>query len=271
MSSDGKTVQRPSSTRPVQLGCYRPVPTSTTSLNLVGDDRSVPMTEARTRRVLVVDDDADARWLAADALVEHGFEVSQAEDGYRAQEEIRSRTPDLVVLDLGLPGVGGLEILKWLRNTSDLAVIVLTGRVDQVDRVLGLELGADDYVVKPFDPRELVARVNAVLRRGRREIEHRLEYGDLTIDLETRDVSHGGELVELTAKEFGLLACLANSPRRVFSREELLDQVWGSSRDWQDPRTVDEHIHRLRRKIEPNPRTPRWIATMRGAGYRFTP
>jgi len=226
---------------------------------------------ARSRRVLVVEDDADARWLAADALVEHGFEVSEAADGHEALEQFHSRQPDLVVLDLGLPGIGGLDILKRLRATSDVSIIVLTGRGDRSDRVVGLELGADDYVVKPFDSRELVARVNAVLRRGHGDRNDKLDFGDLVIDLKTRDVSHNGELVELTSKEFDVLAFLARSPRQVISREQLLDQVWGSSPEWQNPSTVNEHIHRLRKKIEADPSSPRWIATMRGVGYRFIP
>ncbi len=225
----------------------------------------------RARRVLVVDDDADARWLAADALVEHGFEVSQAEDGHRAQEQVAGRSPDLVVLDLGLPGVSGLDVLRWLRSTGDVPVIVLTGRGDSSDRVVGLELGADDYVVKPFDPRELVARVNAVLRRGHVGEDLQLDFGDLVIDVRSRDVLVHGSEVELTAKEFDLLTCMATTPRQVYSRAQLLDQVWGSSAKWQDSRTVDEHIYRLRAKIEAEPSKPRWIATMRGAGYRFIP
>lgn len=224
------------------------------------------------RRVLVVDDDPDARWIVTGALAEHGFEVGEAGDGHEAMTQYEARHPDLIVLDLGLPGIGGLEVLKWLRASGDVPVILLTGRGAQPDRVIGLELGADDYVVKPFDARELVARVNAVLRRGRIDHdEHRLEFGELTIDLQTRDVSQSGELVDLTAREFDVLAFLASSPRRVFSREELLDQVWGSSSEWQDPSTVNEHIHRLRRKLEPTSERPRWIGTVRGAGYRFTP
>jgi DNA-binding response OmpR family regulator len=225
----------------------------------------------RARRVLVVDDDADARWLASEALVEHGFEVSEAEDGHRAQAQVEGRCPDLVVLDLGLPGISGLDILRWLRATRDVPVIVLTGRGDSSDRVVGLELGADDYVVKPFDARELVARVNAVLRRGHQSEDLRLDFGDLVIDVRSRDVMVDGCEVELTAKEFDLLTCLATTPRQVYSRAQLLDQVWGSSAEWQDSRTVDEHIYRLRAKIEAEPSNPRWIATMRGAGYRFVP
>ncbi|MGI9607953.1 MAG: response regulator transcription factor [Acidimicrobiales bacterium] len=228
-------------------------------------------TASRPRRVLVVDDDPDARWLAVDALAEHGFDVNEAETGQRAQEQVGARSPDLVVLDLGLPDMAGLDVLKWLRAAGDVPVIVVTGRGDRSDRVVGLELGADDYVVKPFDPRELVARVNAVLRRGRVAESDVLDFGDLTIDLLTRDVVCRGVVVELTTKEFELLACLARSPRQVFSRAELLDKVWGSSPDWQDPGTVNEHIHRLRRKIEVDASNPRWIGTLRGAGYRFTP
>ena len=224
-----------------------------------------------SQRILVIDDDPDARWIAGDALVEHGFEVTEASDGHEAQAQVEARPPDLVVLDLGLPDIGGLDVLRWLRRTSDVPVIVLTGRGAHSDRVVGLELGADDYVVKPFDARELVARVNAVLRRGRTESRDKLDFGELTIDLQTRDVSRSGELVDLTAKEFEVLALLASSPRRVFSREELLNQVWESSVEWQDPKTVNEHIHRLRRKIEPDPASPRWIVTLRGAGYRFVP
>lgn len=225
----------------------------------------------RVRRVLVVDDDVDARWIAGDALVEHGFEVTEAGDGQEAKRQIEARPPDLILLDLGLPEIGGLEVLKWLRATCDIPVIVITGRGAPSDRVVGLELGADDYVVKPFDARELVARVNAVLRRGRNESGDRLDFGELTIDLQTHDVSRRDELLDLTAKEFEVLAFLASSPRRVFSREELLNQVWGSSVEWQDPSTVNEHIHRLRRKIESDPASPRWIVTLRGAGYRFIP
>jgi DNA-binding response OmpR family regulator len=233
---------------------------------------SVPrVPPVRARRVLVVDDDADARWLVAEALVEHGFEVSEAEDGHRAQALVEGRSPDLVILDLGLPGISGLDILRWLRTTGDVPVIVLTGRGDSSDRVVGLELGADDYVVKPFDARELVARVNAVLRRGHESEDLRLDFGDLVIDVRSRDVMVDGCEVELTAKEFDLLMCLASTPRQVYSRAQLLDQVWGSSVDWQDSRTVDEHVYRLRAKIEVVPSSPRWIATMRGAGYRFVP
>lgn len=224
------------------------------------------------RRVLVIDDDAEARWLSADALIERGFTVTEAGDGIAAKLSIEHRPPDLIVLDLGLPGIDGLDLLKWLRHSGNLPVIVVTGRAEQSDRIVGLELGADDYVVKPFDPRELVARVNAVLRRGQsNESRPKLDYGELIIDLTTRDVSFNGTLINLTAKEFDLLSFLAASPRQVFSREQILENVWGSSSQWQNPSTVNEHIHRLRRKVEPGRSPQRWIETMRGAGYRFTP
>jgi two-component system phosphate regulon response regulator PhoB len=229
-------------------------------------------TQSRARRVLVVDDDAEARLLAVEELADFGFTVAQASDGESAERQIRTRRPDLVILDLGLPGIDGLDVLKSVRAAGNLPVIVLTGRRDASDRVVGLELGADDYVLKPFDPRELVARVNAVLRRSTSHpTSTTLDFGDLVIDLISRDVHCRGELLSLTAKEFDLLACMAGSPRRVFTREQLLDDVWNSSTEWQDPTTVNEHIHRLRRKLEVDPGTPRWIITMRGAGYRFTP
>jgi DNA-binding response OmpR family regulator len=233
---------------------------------------SAAIARPNSRRVLIVDDDAEARSLAAEELVEFGFVVTEADDGESAEHQIKTRRPDLVILDLGLPGIGGLDVLKSVRADGNLPVIVLTGRGDASDRVVGLELGADDYVVKPFDPRELVARVNAVLRRGTGEPESAtLDFGDLVIDTISRDVHCHGELLDLTAKEFDLLAYMAGSPRRVFTREQLLDHVWHSSTEWQDPTTVNEHIHRLRRKLEVDPGEPRWVMTMRGAGYRFTP
>ena len=233
-----------------------------------GNDRDVTV----RRRILVVDDDTDARMIVTDELLEFGFEVAEAADGADAQRQIEQRQPDLVILDLGLPDIGGLDVLKWLRTKSSVPVIVLTGRSHHSDRVVGLELGADDYVVKPFDARELVARVNAVLRRGHEDdVSTKLDFGDLQIDMESRDVVRDGEMLDLTAKEFDLLAFLARSPRRAFTRQQLLDHVWQSSTDWQDPSTVNEHVHRLRRKLEPTPAEPRWITTIRGVGYRFTP
>ncbi len=222
--------------------------------------------------ILVVDDDPDARLLATLALNEHGFDALEAGDGETASQMIAQCSPALVILDLGLPGIGGLDVLKQVRLAGNLPVILLTGRGDQSDRVVGLELGADDYIVKPFDPREMVARVNAVLRRGRpTPPSTALDFGDLKIDLTTRDVLHSGNRIDLKAKEFDLLAYMASAPRQVFSREQLLAGVWESSAQWQGTATVNEHVHRIRRKLRTGPSEPQWIETIRGAGYRFSP
>lgn len=227
-------------------------------------------------RVLVVDDDVELSSLVREVLVEHGHVVDECTNGRQALERIDSLAPDLVVLDLGLPGMGGLDVLRTIREAGGLPVIILSGRGDEADRVVGLELGADDYVVKPFSPRELAARVSSVLRRTNSsgapvDQDQVLVFDRLAIDVRCRDVWIDDVPVELTAREFDLLAFLAASPRQVFTREQLLQQVWSSDAEWQDPRTIAEHVHRLRRKIEPDPSTPRWIQTLRGAGYRFTP
>jgi DNA-binding response OmpR family regulator len=176
------------------------------------------------------------------------------------------------VLDVMLPEVDGLAVLRHVRTTSDVPVILLTARTDEVDRIVGLELGADDYVVKPFSPRELAIRVRNVLRRTVPDASSpAIELEGLSIDLVAREVRVLGELVSLTPKEFDLLVVLARSPRRVFSRAQLLDEVWGSSPAYQDPATVTVHVRRVRQKIEANPEQPRWIVTVWGVGYRFEP
>jgi DNA-binding response OmpR family regulator len=167
--------------------------------------------------------------------------------------------------------MGGFDVLGKIRAVSRVPVILLTGRVSETDRVLGLELGADDYVVKPFSPRELAARARAVLRRTAELQGADLDFGELGIDTRTRRVRLRGVVLELTAKEFDLLTFLASSPREVFSRERLLEQVWHSAGDWQDPGTVTEHVHRLRLKLETDRQNPRWIRTVRAAGYAFEP
>lgn len=234
-----------------------------------------PSIPRHSPRVLVVDDDDDLVSVIELALTEQNFDVSTCHDGLRALEIIRSRPPDLVILDLGLPDANGLDILREVRSIGSLPVIVLTGRGTEADRVVGLEMGADDYMVKPFSPRELAARVKTVLRRSTPlsvgQATPTLVFDQLEIDLSTRDVRRGDELIDLTAKEFDLLAFLAESPRHVFSQSQLLRLVWGSDPAWQSPSTVAEHVHRLRRKIECDPADPKWIQTMRGAGYRFTP
>jgi len=174
-----------------------------------------------------------------------------------------------------LPEIDGFSILGELRKREDIPVILLTARTEETDRVLGLELGADDYVVKPFSPRELAARVRTVLRRASRSeppvMEPTITFDGLAIDTRSREVRVGGEPVDFTAKEFDLLAFLASSPRQVFSRGQLLEQVWDSSSDWQDASTVTVHVRRIRKKIEQDPDEPRWISTVWGVGYRFEP
>jgi two-component system, OmpR family, phosphate regulon response regulator PhoB len=225
-------------------------------------------------RVLVVDDEPTVREVVVGYLRRDGHEVSEAADGPSALELLDTDDFDLVVLDMMLPGVNGLDILRRIRSAGDMPVIMLTARAEESDRVAGLELGADDYVVKPFSPRELAARVNGVLRRAAPKTaatSDRIEFDGLVIDHRSREVTLAGELVELTPKEFDVLAHLAGSPRQVFSRADLLRDVWQSSPDWQDPATVTVHVRRIRNKIEADPENPRWITTVWGVGYRFEP
>lgn len=211
-----------------------------------------------------------ARYLELD-----GVEVHEAADGGAAQRWLDQNTPDLVVLDVMLPEIDGLSILRRLRRDSTVPVILLTARADEIDRITGLELGADDYVVKPFSPRELAARVQTVLRRTSvrptTQASNLKHFGRLGIDTGTREVFLDETVVPLTPKEFDLLALLSKSPRQVFSRAQLLDLVWSSSPDYQDPATVTVHIGRLRQKLEANPEQPRWLVTVRSVGYRFEP
>ncbi len=226
----------------------------------------------RRGKVLVVDDDESVRVLLTRYLEMEGFEVDQVSDGGEALAAITSSNPDLVLLDLMLPAQDGLDILTRLRRDSDVPVILLTARGSEADRILGLKLGADDYVVKPFSPGELTARINSVLRRSRSSAPQSvLQFDGLSLDLATREVTVGDLMVTTTAREFDLLAFLAASPRQVFSRQQLLENVWDSSGEWQDPDTVTEHIRRIRRRIEADPDHPRWIKTVRGVGYRFDP
>jgi two-component system, OmpR family, phosphate regulon response regulator PhoB len=228
-------------------------------------------TEADGRQVLVVDDDDVIRRLVRSGLEREGFVVRDAPDGDAALEDLQRSPASLVILDVNLGTVGGFDVLSKIRASSDVPVILLTGRVSETDRVLGLELGADDYVVKPFSPRELASRVRAVLRRTTRTATHALDFGSLRVDLDARRVFLGGDLVELTAREFDLLTFLASSPGQVFSRSLLLEQVWHSTEEWQDPATVTEHVRRLRAKLEAESEQPRWIRTVRAKGYAFEP
>jgi DNA-binding response OmpR family regulator len=232
---------------------------------------SIPLVP-RAQRVLVIDDEPRVREVVADYLEREGFKVSEAADAESAERHLQGPQPDLVILDIMFPGASGLDLLHEIRRSSDMPVILLTARVEEADRVLGLELGADDYVVKPFSPRELVARVRSVLRRANPSLPSTLlEFDGLSIDIGARQVSVGGEEVELTAREFDLLAYMASNPKQVFSRAQLLEQVWDSSPEWQDPATVTVHVRRVRHKIEEDPTDPRWLQTAWGVGYKFQP
>ncbi len=226
----------------------------------------------RPGQVLVVDDDDGIRTVVTWQLERDGFAVEVAPDGESALAQIAASAPDLVVLDLSLPGLSGLDVLALLRRAGDLPVIVLTARSGENDRVLGLDLGADDYLVKPFSTLELAARIRSVLRRSQSaEPSLFLDFGRLMIDLRSHEVRRDSQRVQLTAKEYELLVCLAGSPRTAFTRAELLSTVWRSSPEWQRDSTVTEHIHRLRHKLEDDPARPRWICTVRGSGYLFEP
>jgi DNA-binding response OmpR family regulator len=225
--------------------------------------------------VLVVEDDRTVSEVVVRYLEREGLTVEAVADGPAALAAAARRWPDLVVLDLMLPGIDGLEVCRRLRADAPVPVIMLTARGDEDDRVVGLELGADDYVGKPFSPRELTARVKAVLRRaagplrtGDTEID-RIEAGEVTIDVAAREVHRSGEPVTLTAREFDLLVHLAARPRRAFRREELLEQVWGYT--YGDTATVTVHVRRLREKLETDPSSPRHLVTVWGVGYRWDP
>jgi len=222
--------------------------------------------------VLVVDDEPTIRDVVVRYLRRDGYETLEAADGNRARELIEQSTPSLVVLDVMLPGTDGLALCRWIRSRSSLPVILLTARGDEVDRIVGLELGADDYVTKPFSPRELAVRVRTVLRRigPQAPREQRLVAGDLVIDAATREVTKAGRPVQLTAKEFDLLRFVAGHPRRVFSRDQLMSRVWGYEAAY-DTGTVTVHVRRLREKLEEDPSKPRLLQTVWGVGYRLCP
>lgn len=223
------------------------------------------------QRILVVDDEAAILELVEYNLAREGFEVLTEADGKAAVERARAEKPDLIILDVMLPGMSGMDVCRELRKSTDVPIILLTARKDEVDRVLGLELGADDYVTKPFSPRELVARVKAILRRSQRgggEGEGIAAHHGLVVDEERREVTLDGRPLELTFTEFELLATLAKNPGRAFSRDELLSRIWGED-FYGDARTVDVHIRHLREKLEEDPAAPRFIETVRGVGYRF--
>jgi DNA-binding response OmpR family regulator len=224
------------------------------------------------KTILVVDDEPRIADLARDYLEHAGFAVRLAADGDAALAAVRRDRPDLVVLDLGLPGLDGLDVTRAIRRDSNLPVIMLTARDDELDKLLGLELGADDYLTKPFSPRELVARVRAVLRRVAAASEpaavERIRAGDLTLDLPKMRADVGGRTIDLTPTEFTLLAALARQPGRIFTRSQLLDAVHGVAFESYE-RAIDTHVKNLRRKLEPDPRRPTHVLTVYGVGYRY--
>ena len=223
-----------------------------------------------TRKILLVDDEPSLQKMLTHALEREGFAVRVAADGEEALEAFRSYEPHLIILDIMLPKLDGTEVIRRIRSQSEVPVIMLTAKDDEIDRVVGLELGADDYVTKPFAVRELVARVRAIMRRAAVSTHDRpdeLSYDGLRINLPSRRVRVGEEEVDLTYTEFELLVTLASNPGRVFSRGALLRRVWGD--EFRDDRTVDVHIRHLREKIERDPRNPEFIHTARGVGYVF--
>ncbi|MBA2506834.1 MAG: response regulator transcription factor [Thermoleophilaceae bacterium] len=224
-------------------------------------------------RILLVDDEQSVQKLLTYPLKKEGYEVVEALDGKQALDRFSDDSFDLVVLDVMMPRVDGFEVCRQLRARSSVPIIMLTAKAEEFDKVLGLELGADDYITKPFSVREFRSRVRAVLRRAERvrepdQIEEPIESGDLRIDFEKRNVTLAEEPVRLTYVEFEILAALARSPGRVFSRTALLEGIWGDSA-YRDPRTIDVHIRHLREKLETDPKNPVYLFTMRGVGYRF--
>lgn len=220
--------------------------------------------------VLVVDDEAPLRELIRAYLEREGYSVREATNGKEALASVANEQPDVMVLDLMIPEIDGIEVCRRIRSTSDVYIIMLTARADEVDRVVGLEVGADDYLTKPFSPRELVARVRAVLRRARtpQVTTKVLKFDELTIDIDGHEIRMAGEEVAVTSTEFRLITLLAAAPGRLFTRAQLLEHVWGVSY-YGDDHVVDVHIANARRKLKEDPASPRFIETVRGAGYRW--
>jgi DNA-binding response OmpR family regulator len=224
-------------------------------------------------RILLVDDERSVQTLLAYPLRKDGYEVISAQDGREALERFAQQRFDLVVLDIMLPKLDGIEVCRRLRSRSQVPIIMLTAKDDEVDKVLGLEIGADDYITKPFSVREFRSRVRAALRRSemlraRGVGEAPIAAGELEVDFERREVRMQGEPVKLTYVEFEILAALASAPGRVLTRDLLLERIWGDSA-YRDPRTIDVHIRHLREKVEPDPHQPEYLLTVRGVGYRF--
>src|SRR6266571_1238268 len=246
------------------------------SLDGGGDLRRMQGSQADNQAVstiLVVDDEPIVRDVVVRYLERDGFRTLEASSGDEAQRLLERDPPALIVLDVMLPGIDGLDLCRWIRSRSDLPILMLTARGEEADRIVGLELGADDYLTKPFSPRELAVRVRNLMRRASRpaaDDSHTVAFGDVVIDPAAREARKGGNPLTLTLKEFDLLLFLATNPRQVFSRDQLMDRVWGYQSAL-DTGTVTVHIRRLRKKIEDDASRPRHLETVFGAGYRFTP
>jgi DNA-binding response OmpR family regulator len=231
--------------------------------------------EMNAKTILVVEDEASIAEVVSLYLKRAGYDVQLASDGRQAMNIFENQMPDFVILDLMLPEVDGLSLTRWLREQSNVPIIMLTARREEIDRITGLEMGADDYIVKPFSPQELVSRVRAVMRRlGREQSEpepdHHLSFDDLSINPLSRVVTLKDTLIELTVKEFDMLYLLARHPKQVFTREQLLERVWGGAQ-YIDPGTVTVHVRRLREKLEADPSHPTRLVTVWGVGYKFEP
>ena len=226
--------------------------------------------DATTKKILVVDDEPQIVKVVKAYLEKAGFAVVSAADGSAALAVFQREKPDLVILDLNLPGLDGMEVCRTIRRSSDVPVMMLTARVEETDKLIGLELGADDYVIKPFSPREVVARVRTILRRtaGAPFLSETIRVGDLQIDLDLHTVTLGKRSIELTPTEFGILVVLARQPRRVFSRLQIMEQAQGDAFEGYE-RTIDAHIKNIRIKLETNPRKPTHIQTVFGLGYKL--
>ena len=229
-----------------------------------------PMNE---KQILIVEDEPSLAEVTGLYLKRAGFQVQFAYDGKQAMTILEKQIPDFVIMDIMLPEIDGISLTRWLRDRSDVPIIMVTARREEVDRISGLEMGADDYVVKPFSPQELVSRVRAVLRRTGRdqaeaESERALSFESISIDPRTRVVTVKESIVDLTAKEFDMLYLLARHPKQVFTRDQLLERVWGGA-EYIDPGTVTVHVRRLRVKIETDPSKPKHLLTVWGVGYKF--
>ena len=226
-----------------------------------------------SNKILIVDDEKSIRNLVRSYLEADGFEVLEGEDGQQGVQLVRDQKPDLVVLDVGMPALDGIEALRQIRSFSNVYVVMLTARAEEVDKLIGLSVGADDYLTKPFSPRELVARIKAVLRRQRDTVaadDDQMSFAGIVIDLGRREVAVGEANADLTTLEFDLLAALAAQPGRVFSRRQLIEAIWG----WDyfgDERVVDVHIRKLRKALGDDAHEPRIVGTVRGVGYKFIP